>query len=345
MLLEELRKRVSQGLVAARPNGRLTIFDYTNQCMFDRAWDEFTMQARGLVLDDQGKIVARPWRKFFNVNERPETRLEALPTETPELSDKMDGSMIIVFHDEETGWRAITRGCWENPQTKYANAWLSQSRKRLHRDNTYMFELIAPWNRLVIPYAQEEMILLGIVKTDSGEDASYAQVTAYANDYGFKAVGFETKPISGITLEDPKVRDREGYVARYSNGLRVKLKYHQYMLLHKILTGLSVKGIWETLSTNNEPSFQDVPDEFMEWFRKQRDGLKKSYSELEEKAKAAFKATPPQTTRKDWATEFKKHGDLTPILFLMLDKMPYAELIWDRIKPKGQSGTFQVNQE
>lgn len=343
MLLEELRKRVALGLIAARPNGRLTIFDYTNQCMFDRAWDEYTVQARGLVLDDQGKVVARPFRKFFNVNERPETRLEALPAETPELSEKYDGSMIIVFHDEETGWRAITRGCWENPQTKYANAWLAKNFGRLHRDNTYMFELIAPWNRLVIPYAKEEMILLGIVKTASGEDASYAQVTDYAKNYGFKAVGFETRPISEISLEDPKVRDREGYVARYSNGLRVKLKYKQYMLLHKILTGLSVKGIWETLSTNNEPSFQDVPDEFMNWFRKQRDGLKKAYSEIEDQAKALFQSIPAQPTRKDYAIAYKQYPDMCAILFLMLDKMPYAELIWDRIKPKGKT-TFQVDE-
>lgn len=346
-LLEELRNRVALGLIAARKNGRLTIYDYTNQCMFDRAWDEFTMQARGLVLDDQGKVIARPFKKFFNVNERPETKFAALPAETPELSDKMDGSMIIVFHDEETGWRAITRGCWDNPQTKYANAWLAKNFGRMHRHNTYMFELIAPWNRLVIPYAKEEMILLGIVRTDTGEDASYAQVEQYAKDYGFKSVGFETRPISEISLEDPRVRDREGYVARFSNGLRVKLKYQQYMILHKILTGLSVKGIWETLAANNEPSFKDVPDEFMEWFRKQRDGLKKAYSQIETKAKKVFEATPPQLTRKGYAIEFRKTPDLTPILFLMLDNMPYAELIWDRIKPKpkGQSGTFQVNQE
>ncbi len=344
-MLDELRKRVEQGLIAARPNGRLTIFDYTNQCMFDRAWDEYTMQARGLVLDDKGQIVARPWRKFFNVNERPETRLEVLPAETPELSEKMDGSMIIVFHDEETGWRAITRGCWENIQTKYANKWLQQHFGRLHRDNTYMFELVAPWNRLVIPYSTEEMILLGIVKRDSGEDASYAQVADYAKNYGFKAVRFETRPVSEISLEDPSVQDREGFVARYSNGLRVKLKYRQYMILHKILTGLSVKGIWETLSQNNEPSFEQVPDEFMEWFKKQRDGLKKAFKEIEDRAKAAFAAVPPQPTRKDYADAFKKTPELMPVLFLMLDKRPYAEVIWDRIKPKGQTDTFQVNQE
>lgn len=343
-MLDELKKRVEQGYVNARQNGRLTIFDYTNHCMFERAWDEITVQARGLVLDDQGKVIARPWAKFFNINERPETKLEALPAETPELSDKMDGSMIIIFHDEQTGWRAITRGCWENEQTKYANAWLAQSHRRLHRDNTYMFELIAPWNRIVIPYAKEELILLGIVKTASGEDASYAQVSDYAQNYGFKAVKFETKPLSEISLEDPKVRDREGFVARYSNGLRVKLKYQQYMMLHKILTGLSVKGIWEILSTGNEPTFDNVPDEFMAWYAQQRDGLKTAFSEIEAKAKAIFASTPAQPSRKDYASIFTKKGIMAPILFSMLDNKPYAEIIWDRIKPKGQTGTFQVDE-
>lgn len=699
-MLEELRKRVDLGLIGARPNGRLTIFDYTNQCLFDRAWDDYTLQARGLVLDDQGQVVARPWGKFFNVNERPETKLEALPAETPELSEKMDGcfdgqagvllsngksarikdiyalvnngesvavlsfdvktnqvvsnfvtavqclenqkaclrlefeasrgsrfgsevictedhrfmtpngwlqakdleagsdvlrvtelldvtstnllagcllgdasiklngspliqfsqaveeyldykikvlgalaskkttyisgygsriwtfrtrssqafddlyekfiangkavvpkdvgeylsdvavaflymddgsltgttppnvrpraalhvqgyswdcaerlrsaltekygkttlndakgptiflgveasekmfsaiakyvhpsmryklpnefravefqevkvtykkgltrralissniipkgkkkryvydlrvenshtyfvsgnlvhnSMIITFFDTvESRWRGITRFCWENVQTKYANRWLEKNAGSLDPKNTYMFELIAPWNRLVLPYEKEEMILLGFRDTAAGTDVSYAQMTAAAAKMGLKAVKFETRPLSEISLEDPKVRDREGFVARYSNGLRVKLKYHQYMLLHKILTGLSVKGIWETLSTNNEPSFVNVPDEFMEWFRKQRDGLKKAYSEIEEKAKAAFSAVPPQPTRKDYAMAFQKTPELMPILFMMLDKYPYAEVIWDKIKPKGQTSTFQVNQE
>jgi hypothetical protein len=333
-MLAELKKRVDLGLIAARPNGRLTIFDYTNHCMFERAWDEYTMQARGLVLDDTGKIVARPWAKFFNMNERPETRLEALPQETP-----------IVFHHEETGWRAITRGCWDNPQTKYATAWLQHHFRRLHRDQTYMFELIAPWNRLVVPYAKEEMILLGIRKTVSGEDASYAQVSDYAQNYGFKAVGFETKPISELNLGDPSIMFKEGFVARFSNGLRIKLKYAQYMALHKVMTGLSVKGIWEILSQGQEPTFDNVPDEFMDWYAEQRDGLRKAYKDLEEKAKAVFASVPAQPTRKDYALAFSAHRDLMGILFLMLDKQDYSEIIWDRVKPKGQTPTFQVNQE
>lgn len=344
-MLEELRKRVDKGLVVARPNGRLTIFDYTNHCMFERAWDEFTMQARGLILDDQGQIVARPWAKFFNLNERPETRLEALPSETPELSEKMDGSMIVVFHDDvEKRWRATTRGCWDNPQTKYANGWLEKNAQVLEPGKTYIFELVAPWNRLVIPYAKEEMILLGIIETASGKDSTYSEVAQEGRKMGLKSVAFQSKPISELDLADPTIKFQEGYVARFSNGLRIKLKYQQYMALHKVMTGLSVKGIWEILSVGNEPTFDNVPDEFMDWYRKQRDGLKAAYSQIEEKARAAFNATPKLPSRKEYAAAFRQHKDLSGILFLMLDKQPYHEIIWDRIKPFGQSGTFQVEE-
>ena len=344
-MLEELRKRVDLGLVVARKNGRLTIFDYTNHCMFERAWDEFTTQARGLVLDEHGQVVARPWSKFFNLNERPETRLEALPAETPELSEKMDGSMIVVFHDDvEKKWHATTRGCWDNAQTKYAKGWLDKNAQVLAPGKTFIFELVAPWNRLVIPYAKEEMILLGIVETASGNDSTYAQVAKEASRMGLKSVSFQTKPISDLDLADPTIQFKEGYVARFSNGLRVKLKYHQYMALHKVMTGLSVKGIWEILSVGNEPTFDNVPDEFMDWYRKQRDGLREAFSKIEGKAKAIFNATPTMATRKEYAAAFGKHKEMASILFLMLDKQPYHEIIWDRIKPYGPSGTFQVEE-
>lgn len=345
-MLEELKKRVDLGHVSAIPDGRLTIFNYTNHCVFENGWDEFTMAARGLVLDDQGKVIARPFKKFFNLNQRPETRLEALPAETPELSEKYDGSLLIVFMDPyQARWRAITRGCWENVQTKYAETWLKENRDVLDIRRTYLFELIAPWNRIVIPYDKEDMVLLGIVDTASGKDWSYAEVEKEGEITGLRTVEFESKPLDSIALDNPKIRDKEGFVARFSNGLRVKLKYTQYIALHKVLTGLSVKGIWEILSVGNDPNFENVPDEFMDWYRKQRDGLKKAFLEIEAKAQAVFQATPKLETRKDYAMVFTKHGPLAGILFSMLDKKPYAETIWNQIKPHGPTGTFQVDQE
>lgn len=210
---------------------------------------------------------------------------------------------------------------------------------------TYLFELVAPWNRIVIPYAEAAMILIGVVDRTSGIDATYAEVQEWANIHGFRAVEFESRPVDSISLDDPKIRDREGFVARFSNGLRVKLKYQQYMILHKILTGLSVKGIWELLSGGTEPTFDGVPDEFMDWYSKQCGSLKAAYADIDARAKAVFAATPKYATRKEFAMDFVKHKDLSPILFAMLDGKQHAPIIWKLIRPEGCTPTFQTADE
>ena len=82
--------------------GGLTLYKYSTKTVFEGNWNYHTSTARGLILDDNGKVIARPFSKFFNLNERPETRLEVLPQETPELADKLDGSLIVCFFNPET---------------------------------------------------------------------------------------------------------------------------------------------------------------------------------------------------------------------------------------------------
>lgn len=332
----ELQKRVDARLVNAVRNGDLTIYNYSNHCVYERAWDEYTMAARGLVLHDSGAVVARPWPKFFNLGERPH---DIIPLETPELAEKLDGSLVICFYHKR--WRAITRGCWDNPQTRFAEKWLAAHDDALDSDTTYLFELIAPWNRIVIPYENEEMVLLGYVDTVTSEDSSYAAAAEEATRIGCRSAGFEKRPLDSVALDDPKVQDKEGFVARFSNGFRVKLKYQQYMALHKLLTGLSVRGIWELLAAGSEPSFDHVPDEFLDWYCKQRDALKNEYRDREAQAKVVFAGTPLCGTRKEYALGFVKHGDMAPILFAMLDGKDYSKAIWRQLEPRGLTPTFQ----
>jgi hypothetical protein len=40
---------------------------------------------------------------------------------------------------------------------------------------------------------------------------------------------------------------REGFVVRFSNGERMKIKGEEYLRLHKIMTNLSTTGVWEVL--------------------------------------------------------------------------------------------------
>lgn len=337
----ELEERARKGLISAVPNGLLTLYNYTNQCVYEKSWDEYTMAARGLILNESGEVVARPWPKFFNLNERPDSTMESLPKETPEMSEKYDGSMVIVFYDQRLQkWRAVTRGCWDNVQTQYATKWLAQHAHKLDYPYTHLFELVAPWNRIVLPYNKEDMILIGLVLTSTGMDSNYGSVNEYATQRGLSPVKFWKQPIDSLTLEDATVQDKEGYVARYSNGFRVKLKYKQYLYLHKILTGFSIKGIWEVLSSGQDPMLEGVPDEFMDWYRKQREILKSKYAAIEAQAKAVFASTPKHESRKGYALDFMKHKDISGILFSMLDGTRYADTIWNKIKPHGKTSVF-----
>jgi RNA ligase len=55
-------------------------------------------------------------------------------------------------------------------------------------------------------------------------------------------------PTSGISTE--------GYVIRYANGLRAKVKLAEYVRLHKVLTGITERDIWRMIGLRK---FADQP--------------------------------------------------------------------------------------
>jgi len=337
---------VQEGYLNAINNGPLTIYDYTFKTTIEKFWNPITRMARGLILDNNGDIIARPFPKFYNLGEMPETQIQALPAEIPELSNKYDGSMMIIFWNPYASkWQSTTRGCWDNPQIQYVNKWLEVNTRGFDKENTYLAELIGPWNRIVVFYPDTEVIMLGVVNNKTGEDWSYARTKEWANLNGYNSIEFEIKSPSSIDLAT-KVDNVEGFVGRYSNGLRVKLKYEQYMILHKILTGLSIKGIWESLQSDIVMDLSAVPDEFIQWYIKQRDKILNEYKDIENRAKLIFPSVPkPPNSRKESALFILKHDkDLHGILFAMLNGDDYSRYIWKLIKPECHE-TFQRSEE
>jgi RNA ligase len=327
--------------------GGLTIYKYTSKCDLEGNWNFHTKMARGLILDDSGKIVARPFTKFWNLNQRPETNANVLPAETPELSDKLDGSLIVTFFNPETGaWQGVTMGSWDNDQTRYANPWLAARRDKLDPAYTYLFEIVGPWNRIVVFYPETRMVLIGVVHTESGEDWSYTQVREFGTKAGLETVRFERRPFQEIDFNDPRITNEEGYVARYSNGLRVKLKYAEYFRLHKILTQLSIKGVWELLSTGQptEEVLKNVPDEFRNWFNVERAKILERKKKIEDEAKKVFAGCPICSSRKEYAAYFTKFEPPIPgICFRMLDGKPHDDIAWKCAKPETHE-TFHVDE-
>ena len=105
------------------PTKDLWILNYSKTCTYAGEWDEVTLAARGLVVDKDANIVARPFIKFFNKEELEQREvlinnplIDKIPTDLPfETFDKMDGSLGILFwYDGE--WIFASRGSFTSAQ-------------------------------------------------------------------------------------------------------------------------------------------------------------------------------------------------------------------------------------
>jgi len=149
------REREAQGLITARahPSEDLIIWNYTPQCQYAGAWDEVTLQARGLITKSDGTIVARAFRKFFNY----EQHHGDLPLEPFKVTEKLDGSLGILFFINDTP-QIATRGSFTSDQALRATKILHERYKDFFphllatSHYTYLFEIVYPGNRVVVDY-------------------------------------------------------------------------------------------------------------------------------------------------------------------------------------------------
>jgi len=316
----------------------LSIWNYTPEVQYGQLWDEITLACRGLVTDNKGNVVAKPFTKFFNIE-------EGKHTTTPdfEVFEKMDGSLGIMFkYNGEMV--CATRGSFTSDQSKWmTNFALKYNYQDIIVDGfTYLFEIIYPENRIVVDYnGEERLVLLGIVNTETGEELPYNELFE-----GFDVV----KKYDGVRdyseLKSKVEQNAEGFVVRFSNGDRMKIKGEEYLRLHKIMTNISTTGIWEHLSTGGDINelLKDVPDEFYKKVKEYADLLKYGYYQVSEhcgKAHNYFRYgkygdREVEPTKKEFAHHVLTHGHppYRAVMFAMWDGKPYDKLIWNVIKPE-----------
>ena len=215
-------------------------------------------------------------------------------------------------------------------------------RGHIDRDYTFLFEIIYPGNRIVCDYGEEEkLVLLAIVHTESGKEISIGS--------GVVNLPVETaRRYDGITdyksLKDLEEPNREGFVIRFEDGTRVKVKFDEYVRLHKLVTGLSVKSIWEVMQSgqNLKDLLEKVPDEFFRWAQDVWNQLLNDYEKIEHIATIDFAEIKHLTDRKEFALQAMKKP-YPALLFNMFDGKDYSSLIYKHIKPKGNL-TFKVDE-
>lgn len=365
-LAEEIQKAIKERhvLVQKHPTADLWIHNYSPICQYDKIWNEVTLQCRGLILDSEYNVHARPLKKFFNYGE---IQSDVIPNEPFEVTKKEDGSLGILYWMQDTPFIA-TRGSFESEQAKMATNILHKKYSHvfdnLQVDRTYLFEIIYPQNRIVLDYnGLEDLIMIAVVDNATGMDLPL-------EDIGFPLV----KRYDGISdigiLKSMEVENEEGFVVRFMpSNHRIKIKFSEYCRLHKIITQTSNVAIWECLRDGQplDELLERIPDEFYRWVRKTKDDLESQYASIETSAKEAFDciwreltdqygfpaSTPYEyllamsTTMNDIRTDKSKKKDyalkvmgnpeykkISGILFSMIDKREYAPIIWKMIRPE-----------
>jgi hypothetical protein len=348
--IDDLELNIERGYVSKRkhPELPLYIFNYTPEAAFANEWNEVTMTCRGLILDEWYNIVARPFRKFFNLNTSSiaSTNVENLPKGiAPLVTEKMDGSLGILWR--YNGHQGIaTRGSFESDQAKWAT--LNYNEKMLYfpwdDGVTPLFEIIYPENRIVVDYhGESKMTLLGVVRKNDGSEYTYQEL----KDTGYPDIvpAYEGKSLLDCIQESEMDAplNVEGYVLRYDLNLpespyplRVKVKFNEYLRLHRLIFNLNSKRIWESLSEGKNPldDVGKIPDDAFQWMSHVVNDFMVRYACLNKNAERVFKLRPAAGSRKDCAEWFIGNADVRSICFAMLDGKNVHDIIWKMLRPE-----------
>jgi RNA ligase len=337
---EKLDGLVKEGWLISQvhPTLDLTIYNYSQKTQYEGYWNEDTLSARGIVLNSKGKVVTRPFNKFFNAEE---VKPEDMPYETFEVYEKMDGSLGIFFWYVDDITETLhpvfaSRGSFTSEQAVKGWEMLQKLPYReLVYGHTHMFEIIYPENRIVVNYGDvEKLVLLGVIETASGREISRINIEEHLGN-SFELVKMYNFTDSWKELKGHNEDNREGYVLRYANGFRMKVKFEEYVRLHRIITQISTTDIWEMLK-NNEPMdklLEMVPDEFYNWVRMTVNELNSSYEMLENEYKWIFKILNRSINDRKTFAEYALKYKYPSLLFSMLDGRDYSQNIWKLIKP------------
>lgn len=346
---EELESAIAEGWVRKQIDGTgLAIYNYTNKTQIFHVWNRVTSACRGLIVEEStGKVIARPWDKFFNYSEGDEKHLVHGELSNYVLMDKMDGSLgILYFRNGE--YRIATRGSFNSEQAiratkmfreKYLDERSSEEWQHIMQDFTFMFEIIYPENQIVVNYEdREELVLLGARFINEQNHTSHPVASSTAAEilgwHHSIANVYQPNDLKEFLEENP-FDNSEGYVILTEDGYMGKIKHQEYVDLHKVVFEFSEKSAWSLLSQGNvvdisymnsirKNDVQRVIDLVASLYENASTACDAYYAEI-------LNSLPADFERKEFALKAREF-EYPSVLFTMLDGGNVENAIWRAVK-------------
>ena len=305
-------------------------------------------ECRGLILDREFNVVCRPFDRFFNLGEMPETQAH-LNFKKAKLYDKVDGSLIKVYYYDGS-WNIATRG------TAFAEAEVGAWNitfqylvlKALNLPNilrftklmegsgadrnlTYLFEVTSRENRVVTNYEGTTLWYLAARHNQTGEYVDEIKLawlleTPEPKKYKFDSVEHCLEAAKAL----PNLQ--EGYVI-YQGGIPIaKVKSPAYVVVHHIRgEGLSPKRIMELVLTNEQQEYINYFPEDAIYITPYITSLQRLISEMND----LYSKVKEIENQKDFALKVKDYC-YSAVVFAARKSNCTPEHAFYQLRPEGQ---------
>lgn len=317
----------------------LIIFHYGIEADFK---DPVVQQCRGIILDaNTFDPVCVPFFKFANYTD---SYADKIDWDNAYATEKIDGSLIKIVRLEDDHLLVSTncmidahdsRVCDvpNRPVDTFYDLVLLTFNRQFQRNATrmddyadlfepnmtYMFELVSPYNKVVIRYPEPKIYFIGVRNNETYQETAYWEHPLRYN--------FPTPFVFPIqTLEkclkmvDMMTADKEGFVVMDTRFRRIKVKSPAYVIMHHIRgeNGLTNKTGVEILQAKQADDVLAYFPEFTEKLREVEAGYLALLHETDDAFKTLKSLNLP--TQKDKALWIKENGkDFQGALFYLIN--------------------------
>lgn len=300
-------------------------------------------ECRGLILEDKTYTpLCVPFFKFGNYGE---DYVDSIDWSNARVQEKVDGSLIKMWnyhgkwlvstngiidaHDAELQSNVKYRTYFDLFKIAAKNSNLDIS--RLNVNCTYMFELVSPYNRVVVPYSETEIYHLGCRNNITLKEFDCDIGVKKPRIYGMKTLNECIKVASSLPFSE------EGYVVVDKDWHRNKIKSPAWVAAHHLKNNgvVTEERIIELIRTNEK-------DEFLNYYPEYQKDIVNTVSKIDEFINCMENDFSRIMDDKLMANDRRIFASVAtqsrcpPVLFALLDKKVKTtkEWLWNQTNSK-----------
>jgi len=271
--------------LSIREDDEYILFRY-NQINSDFS-NKAVREARGIIFDKyEWDVVCLPFTKFFNHGE---TQAAPINWDKAKVTEKLDGSLIKIWY-HKSKWHISTNGTisaygadLQLPFTDFDGKRIdnfgdlvmhtlvhklgsmmevAEFLAELDKHYTHLFELCTPYNRVVVPHTECNLLYITSMCTITGTEKHFTDILL-DTPIVFPLASFD----ECVSAAEKLPFNEEGYVVSDRKGNRVKIKSPAYLAVHRMKggeDGVSRKRILELIRMNEH-------EEFLAYFAEYKD--------------------------------------------------------------------------